>query len=101
MTVTVLWQLFSSAWSTTSLASLWVIFLNMCITGTSTCDLLEVGNESSLLVFGHRADIHGLAMNPKLPHMFATVCESQNVAIWNAESRKVFPDVSGCCTFEF
>ncbi|GMH44987.1 hypothetical protein BSKO_12944 [Bryopsis sp. KO-2023] len=61
------------------------------IIGTSSCDLLEVahGHPPNLLIFGHQADIYGLAMNSKFPHVFATVCESEKVAIWNSKSHKV------------
>lgn len=42
-----------------------------------------------MLIYGQQADLYGLAMNPAYPHVFATVCESDKVIIFNAVTNKV------------
>ena len=57
--------------------------------GTAACDVWEVDGDPEILIHGQQADLYGLAMNPRYPHVYATVCESERVTIWSAVTHKV------------
>ena len=42
-----------------------------------------------MLVYGHAGDLHTVAVHPKDPGVFATVCESKRVYVWNATRRSL------------
>ena len=67
---------------------------NQYMAGTSHCDIWEVDNDPSVLIYGHVADLYGCAFHPNQPHKFATVCESSNVFVWNAKKRQLLSKVS-------
>jgi len=58
------------------------------IAGTSSCDIWEVDDTPQLLIFGASGDLYGLAMNPKYPHVFAAITETDTVMLLSAATRK-------------
>ena len=65
------------------------------VVGTGSCDIWQVSPDGTAetIVFGHRADVIGLAMNPKpaYSHIFATCSDSCKVAVWSLATKKVNP----------
>lgn len=63
------------------------------LVGTASCDIWQVSPEgqAETIVFGHRGDVIGLAMNPKpeYSHIFATCSDSCKVAVWSLATKKV------------
>lgn len=63
------------------------------VVGTGSCDIWQVAPDGTAesIVFGHRADVIGLAMNPKpeYSHIFATCSDSCKVAVWSLATKKV------------
>ena len=60
------------------------------VAGTSSCDIWEVDQDPEVLIYGHSADLYGVAFHPdrSLAHVFATACDSSRVFIWDARNRR-------------
>lgn len=63
------------------------------LVGTASCDIWQVApdGQAETIVFGHRSDVIGVAMNPKAQysHIFATCSDSCKVAVWSLATKKV------------
>jgi hypothetical protein len=77
-----------------------------CMTvGTAACDIWQVSpaGQAETIIFGHRSDVIGLAMNPKpeFSHIFATCSDSCKVAVWSLVTHKVSTAPITLTTFLF
>ena len=65
------------------------------IVGTARCDIWEVDDSPSVLVYGHSADVYGLAWHPDPSKMvYATASEAGRVYVWDAKRRKILYSVA-------
>ncbi|KAK3262979.1 hypothetical protein CYMTET_28194, partial [Cymbomonas tetramitiformis] len=67
---------------------------NVFIAGTNRCDIWEVDETPEVMIYGHSADLYGLAVNPVRPERFATACESDRVFLFDAVRRHMLRTVS-------
>jgi WD40 repeat protein len=72
------------------------------LVGTASCDIWQISPDgmAETIIFGHRADVIGLAMNPKpqYSHIFATCSDSCKVAVWSLVTQKVVEPPRMHCT---
>ena len=69
------------------------------VVGTDKCDVYKIRltskgggsytDTSTLLVKGHRDDLHGVDAHPTLEGIFASACESDKVYIWDATAKSL------------
>lgn len=64
------------------------------VAGTNKCDIWEIDDDQpttavKTLIYGHTADLYGIAWHPLRPNVFATACESERVFVWDAEAREL------------
>jgi WD40 repeat protein len=68
----------------------------------------EVDETPEVLIYGHAADVKGLAMNPQTHTTFATACDSGRVCLWDMRTRHMARTVPlggthtiGACSLAF
>ena len=64
------------------------------VTGTDKCDIWEIDDDQqttsvNTLIYGHTADLYGIAWHPLRPNVFATACESERIFVWDAAKREL------------
>lgn len=59
------------------------------IAGTHRSDIWEIDDTPEVLIYGHSADLYGVAWDPTNPTLFATASEGENVFVWCAARRRL------------
>lgn len=59
------------------------------VAGTHRSDIWEIDETPEVLIYGHSADLYGVAWDPTNPTVFATAAEGENVFVWCAARRRL------------